>query len=509
MTVLRVLLVLFMIGTLGADGASFKMGADWPRIAERDQTALITHADGRQRMALAVRLDLAATESGIWLVPVRGRPDQVNVDLARDMPWMRGGIVDPPKAARERLIHTTTTISAFLVPGVPFPLIGLAVIPNLMESRVTAASAETTIRADGLAATVLPAEKPEQLALRLAGLGRPVPPDRLAGFAPYADGGHSIIAVRLDPEAKVDQDRWRDRSPALLLDFPSAEPWFPLRASIGGGQTRVHLQLAGWWTSAIAKRGPRAVVPIWGSHWNWYRNIPESELRSDGFTSGHVAVCTWLSIAPEKPTQRATRIELRLEENTDFANDLTFAPDLRPALERGVSIMSIPDSFWGAWITVLVLGAFSGAYFSRRLLGKTSWGLWAGSTMAIGGGFGPWLVARFWCGNRLKIPSPLHLGTAVMVTIVVIFVFIMLTPMAWSLSMQDGWRPIMVFLTVSILASLHAVLWCRWGRSGKQEGQVATNRLLAAWAYATPSAVIAVLALLAAIGLLWLEGRWF
>ena len=82
---MRRLLIAFLVllpGAIGADGAAFKMGLQWERVGEKTQRALIDWRADRQRMALAVRLDLARGDGGVWLVPVRGRPDQVRVALS-------------------------------------------------------------------------------------------------------------------------------------------------------------------------------------------------------------------------------------------------------------------------------------------------------------------------------------------------------------------------------------------------------------------------------------------
>ncbi len=59
----------------GADGLAFKAGADisrWLPAAELEQRAVIFQQAGRQRMILAVNLELAAHERSRWIRPVPG-----------------------------------------------------------------------------------------------------------------------------------------------------------------------------------------------------------------------------------------------------------------------------------------------------------------------------------------------------------------------------------------------------------------------------------------------------
>lgn len=479
-----VFLLLLLPCTVPADGAAWKSGASWPRISERDQFAIIAHADGRERMALAVRLDMLAGESGVWLVPVRGTSDTVRIDLAEDLPWTSGGIAHPDRAAGSRILDSAIAVAAIASPGQPlsYVLAGIA-IPNLMESRVGQYRG-AEVQRDGLTATVLPARSQADLAGLLAGLGRPVPTEALAGFAPYCDGRHSVVAVRLD---EVARDHWAGRVPALLLDFPSAAPWFPMRASAGGGTTRVHLQLAGWWQSDDATS-----IPVSGAIWQARRQTGASQ--------------AWLGL-PDAAWQRTTRHNLR-GEPSDFATDLDFSPDQRPALERGLALLSIPAWAWliGLAILAAAAGAVGGAIASSLLLRQRGWGARRGVFFVCGGFLLIWLIVRRECGRMARPSGGIPDGPLDLVPMLATAVLV-LPACIIGLYLGNLWSPLPA---LAVVTALHGSLWIAWGLRDPL-GRRSRNRLAAAirrrgaWAYAAPSFSAALVALALMLPTWWIH----
>ncbi len=138
MTPLRTLTVvlLCLLPAVGqAAGAVWKVADDWPRLEQKIQAALIAHAEGRQRMVLAVRLEMLAADQGLWLVPVRGAPAEVRLALAPGLPWFIGGTAHPDRTAREDVANIAGLAALAAAPGSPLSL-GLAgmAIPGLLRS---------------------------------------------------------------------------------------------------------------------------------------------------------------------------------------------------------------------------------------------------------------------------------------------------------------------------------------------------------------------------------------
>lgn len=477
------IILLCLLPALGqADGAVWKAADGWPRLEEKAQAALIAHADGRQRMALAVRLEMLAGDQGLWLVPVRGTPADVRVALAPDMPWFHGGTPHPDRAGREDVANIAGLAALAAAPGSPLSL-GLAgmAIPGLLASRTSRGDLGSTVTGEGLAATVLAARSAEELAGALAGLGRAVPAASLAGFAPYLDGGHSLVAVRLDALAA---SAGAGRAPALLLDFPSPEPWFPVRASAGAGRTQAYIQLVGWWKPAS---GPMRCDPVAG-----------------GMAKGGPATLAWLGLQPDGPAPHHTRCSWWGGEAEHFATDLAWVPDQRPELTRGVAVLSLERLGILVWLLFLPCGAAAGAGLGWLLLRRPGWGALCGASFGCGGLLPMWILSHITARRLVREPrpspawprqSPLNLIPMLSTVVLSLVMGLMISVSGMEVDSAYG-------LPTAIIAvlGLHALLWLRWSwrRRAADSDDAVLVRRYAAWAYAAPS----LAAILVALGVL-------
>ncbi len=475
---LIVVLLCLMPVLAQADGAAWKVAADWPRIAENVQAALIAHADGRQRMALAVRLEMLAGEQGLWLVPVRGTPAEVRLALAPDMPWFYAGTPHPDRAAREDIANIAGLAALAAAPGSPLSL-GLAgvAIPGLLASRSSRGELGTTVTGEGLVATVLAARSADELAGLLAGLGRAVPASSLTGFAPYLDGAHSLVAVRLDALTTG-----QGRAPALLLDFPSREPWFPVQASAGAGRTQAYIQLVGWW------------------------KITSGPMRCDPVAGGAVREATsamslgWLGLQPGSAAPHHTRCSWWGGEPEHFAKDLTWEPDARPELARGVAVLALERFGILVWLLFLPCGALAGATLGWLLLRRPGWGALAGASFGFGGLLPMWGLAHITARRQVREPlpspawprmSPLNVIPMLSTVVLSLFMAVMISVSGMEVDSAYG-------LPISIIAilGLHALLWLRWSwrRRPTDSDDAVLVRRYAAWGYAAPSLAAIIVA---------------
>jgi hypothetical protein len=484
-----VILALFPL-TMPADGCAFKVDRDWPRISEEAQCALLHWRNGRQAMPLGVHLTLAGGDSGVWLVPVRGRPDEIRVELIEDLPWMRRGIVDPQGQARRRFHSTCATIGGLLGPGAPISYLvaTMLLVPNLLESRVSAMGSVEgrVIVRDGLVVTLLPALASSSLSEALAAVGRPVPADKLRHLDAYADGAHSILAVRIDPTSAgpVDGSRWQGRMPAVLLDFPSPEPWFPMRGSAGGGSTQVHLQLAGWWQTTA----PVRQTPVLDAQWGAVQPVP--------------ALCTWMGLSQVLPPERTTRVDVSATTPSSFAQDLVFASIDHRQIEAAAWIMRIPSYLWllAGWLLLVICGMVGGLVAGRLLLRRPWWGARFAALGSVGGALTLWLALHVWVTRHLRLTYqerrsadavPLQpgfwfaagIGTLpAMLAILMVFSF---ARIEWA--MTGG---------ALAIGLLYAMGWVIWGLHGGVHGRRKALRRRGAWLHATLGLAVALMVVL-------------
>lgn len=218
-----------------ADGKAFT-GVDRSSMfvgKSNQQHAWISCDGTRQRMIIAIGLrGRDGDTAGLWLVPVRGRATEVSIGRLRDVP--RPGGRDPRNMLGDRISDIAVGIAATQLWPVPISAI---LLPSLGSAR-GAASAVQAIDQDGLRTELIDADSAEALRNHLAQSGAAIPADGLDSFGPYFDGGHCFVATWIS-DAKLLAGA--GRQPAMLVDFPSTELWYPMRATSGYGEQNVNV----------------------------------------------------------------------------------------------------------------------------------------------------------------------------------------------------------------------------------------------------------------------------
>ncbi|GAB4337889.1 MAG: hypothetical protein Kow0099_11500 [Candidatus Abyssubacteria bacterium] len=97
------LMVLCFPALAFADGKVFKGRDNSAFIAatENEQCAAISHDGAVQKMVISVAFEAEENDNGLWIFPVPGAPEQVEVDLIDSFPAFTGA--DPREEARGRL----------------------------------------------------------------------------------------------------------------------------------------------------------------------------------------------------------------------------------------------------------------------------------------------------------------------------------------------------------------------------------------------------------------------
>lgn len=87
-------------GVARADGVAWS-GRDYSALApltQNEQMAAIAYRDGIERMVIAINVEMAQEDKGLWIFPVPGTPDQVKLDVVGSFPRFEGH--DPRETAR-------------------------------------------------------------------------------------------------------------------------------------------------------------------------------------------------------------------------------------------------------------------------------------------------------------------------------------------------------------------------------------------------------------------------
>jgi hypothetical protein len=205
---LLLVVTLLFATPLGADGKAFTATNDgrWLLAREEAQVAAIAWVAGIEHLAVGIHLELDPGARALWLLPVRGRVDQVQLNLLRDFPGLRG--YDPRRTVMQHIDTSCGILSASQLWTIPFSMV---LAGNLLETRVSAAASRlalgATISRFGLRSQVVELGAAAPLTTLLAGLGAPVAATDLVSLAPYADGHHSLVATWIDDQDQAQHTR--------------------------------------------------------------------------------------------------------------------------------------------------------------------------------------------------------------------------------------------------------------------------------------------------------------
>lgn len=350
-----VLAILMLLPALVlADGKAFSGRADgpnWRPLKEHDQAAAIHHANGRQSMHITVNIQLDDNAKGFWLFPVRGTPDQVKLDLVDTMPTFMG--VAPLAQARDTVMTASLMMksSQLWAGGIFLPSLGRA---REAASRHHGAFAFDAIHKWGLRAEKVTAPDIDSLAALLKDRNANVQSADLRSFEPYLDGKHTLITVTiasLDEVKKEFGDKTPsqiDRWPRVWVDFPTANAFYPMRASFHrpAYQMPVTLHLHHWY-HAVGPTYPETTTHYFNG---WRRDSLEAET-----------------------SQNLQYTRVRLTPNTDdLTHDLEFAPGAPPAITRAAFVANITNQHpWASLVFLLLfflgLSAATGALISKLM----------------------------------------------------------------------------------------------------------------------------------------------
>lgn len=304
-SVLALLVLSCLLAPLGeADGLSFaKKGSGWEPMGEHMQSAVIRCENGRQRMLVSIELDLAHETEALWILPVRGRPSEVQIEMASIMPGFLGR--DPWQHLQGQYANAVGVLALTQSQLLPMAII----VPWLSGSMLGAsrsARSHHLVQRHGLEVRSVTAGNVVELGRWLAEQGKTIDPKLLASFAPYCNDSHTLLVANIASQAQLLRDfpeyqnhSRRNRIPCLAVEFPCPQPWFPLMASAGAPdqQMAVFLQVLG----LVTPHGPKNVITqAQLTHRKcWPRWSPEESQEAATPIGGSRWVADWLKIPPE------------------------------------------------------------------------------------------------------------------------------------------------------------------------------------------------------------------
>ncbi len=238
-----------------ADGKLFSRSGDLSAFASLEQNAqqaAICFGDGRERMVIAISYNAVPGDEGLWIFPVPGTPDQVDIDLCDAFPRFWGH--DSRHWARSIVDRAMLLMRASQI----YPLIADLALRHARfrkhgnENEKEAAEVYETIERWGLRAETLTAPSTAALASHLGESGAEIPPDELSPFEPYLNGAYVLVVVRVTDRAALetqfgesDDDTydWQSCWPTLYVEFPTDNGFYPMRPTASYGDTQLPVTL--------------------------------------------------------------------------------------------------------------------------------------------------------------------------------------------------------------------------------------------------------------------------
>lgn len=339
------------------DGLALKQGRDtsqWRPLAEKEQLAAIHHADGVQRMLLAIGVEMADDERAAWIFPVRGPAERVRVEIADRFPRFIGK--DPRAEARAAISRITGLWRCWALP----PLL-LLQFPTLRGGL----QRYHEVNAHGVHAEVVTAHSGAALAEHLGAQSVDVAREALVALEPYFTAEYALVVVWITSAEQLlgtfpnIADRWQadGRWPCVFMQFPTPAPFFPLRPTAAYGAAVVPLRVY-----AVGLHTPVVDGPL----------ANELNTRHFHVAESHDPVVARLLGAPATSGFDYTLTTASVAART-FTHDLSLTPT---APAGWAYARFLGDSMRGA-VGVFFFGLFGLSYISGGLAGLVVYRRWS------------------------------------------------------------------------------------------------------------------------------------
>lgn len=238
------------------DGKAFS-GRDFSflrPVLEREQRAVILHRDGVEKMLIAVSIELADEDNALWIFPVPGTTEKVQLDIVDSFPQFRGR--DPRKKARGVVTNVVSIALATQIYTVPFIMTPhLGRVADVAVLRLVSIHKE--IEKWGIHAEAITAESIRGLESYLKAKDVGIDRSELKAFEDYLSKEYVLVIVWISsreqllekfPEygtgKRISQERW----PCLYVEFDTDRAFYPLRptSTYGAEWIPIHLQVIGY-----------------------------------------------------------------------------------------------------------------------------------------------------------------------------------------------------------------------------------------------------------------------
>jgi len=236
-----------------ADGKVWKGGPDYSTLAPlemNEQRAAIAHADGVQKMIIAVNIDLEDADSALWMFPVPGSGETTELDVVDTFPDLGGD--DVLLTAEERVDELFMIARATQIYPLFLELVSMGGKARNTMASVGGVMVHEQLERWGIHAETVSVDSLEALEAYVAEKKAPLPREELEAFAPYLSGEHVLVLVWIADQEEVRRQfpeyarRERGmvrRQPCVYVEFPTERAFFPLKPTAAYGAAHIPVQL--------------------------------------------------------------------------------------------------------------------------------------------------------------------------------------------------------------------------------------------------------------------------
>lgn len=259
-----------LVNTASADGKAFAGDrGSYRAIEQGGQSAFIVHENGMEMMLIAITLVLEGNEEGlVWIFPLPGRPEDIEVDILEIFPDWRG------EYPRRELWDSIDIAKNLALATQIWPcVVGSLFFPMAIRNSSGSFRIERTASKYGISAELVTADTRRGLSQYLAGIGIEIEEEALSAYDYYFDKDFCFVTCRISsfvelkkhfPELERVRRASHEQFPTLYIEFPSEHIFYPMRPTSTYGDTYfpVEVRVAGYAKDTSPESYVRAVYQI-------------------------------------------------------------------------------------------------------------------------------------------------------------------------------------------------------------------------------------------------------
>jgi hypothetical protein len=215
-------------------------------IVQNEQHAVILHSQGREKLLIAISLDMENEDNAIWIFPVPGKPQEVEVNVLDLFPRFYG---KDPRVEAYRFLTGVRDLS--LLTQI-YPLFTCCFMSALSANREAGIFIHGTIEKWGIRAETITAKSAVDLSEYFKEKKAGLDANELKLFERYLAGDYVLVVAWIESRAELlkqfpgyqsgktsDLGRW----PCLYVEFPSERAFYPLLATSFYGDKRIPIDV--------------------------------------------------------------------------------------------------------------------------------------------------------------------------------------------------------------------------------------------------------------------------